>query len=77
MISKSPIYIQKLFPKEEVNSQVIYLVPLGTNPEGDSCFSIYQNTGIKMHFLFKETIQYITWQNFRIGTYLIMETVYT
>ena len=34
----------------------IYLA-LGTDPEGDSCFSIYQIYGIKMHFIFKETIQ--------------------
>ena len=30
---------------------------LGTDPEGDDCFSIYQNNGIKMQFIFKETIQ--------------------
>ena len=29
---------------------------LGTDPEGDSCFSIYQNNGIKIHFIFKEAI---------------------
>ena len=31
--------------------------PLGTDPEGDSCFSIYQNNAMEMHFIFKETIQ--------------------
>ena len=31
----------------------IYLV-LGSDPEENSCFSIYQNNGIKMHFIFKE-----------------------
>ena len=34
----------------------IYLA-LGTDPRGDSCFSIYQNNEMKMHFIFKETIQ--------------------
>ena len=34
----------------------IYLA-LDTEREGNSCFSIYQNNGIKMHFIFKETIQ--------------------
>ena len=34
----------------------IYLA-LGTNPEGNSCFSIYQNNWIKMHYIFKERIQ--------------------
>ena len=36
--------------------QGIYLA-LGTNPVEDSCFSIYQNNGIKMYFIFKKTIQ--------------------
>ena len=31
----------------------IYLA-LGTDPEGDSCFSIYQNIWIKMHFISKK-----------------------
>ena len=34
----------------------IYLA-LRTDPKGDSCFSNCQNNGIKMHFIFKETIQ--------------------
>ena len=34
----------------------IYLAQ-GIDPEGCSCFSIYQNNGIKMHFNFKETTQ--------------------
>ena len=41
---------------QDAKHRGIYLM-LGTNPEGDSCFSIYQNNGIKMHFVFKETIQ--------------------
>ena len=32
---------------------------LVTDPEGDSCFSIYQNNGIKIHFIFKETILFL------------------
>ena len=35
--------------------QGMYLA-LGTD-EGNSCFSIYQNNGIKIPFIFKETIQ--------------------
>ena len=35
-----------------------YCLVLGNDPVGDSCFSIYQNNGIKMHFIFKETVQY-------------------
>ena len=34
----------------------IYLA-LGNYPEGDICFSIYQNNGIKMHFILKGTTQ--------------------
>ena len=34
----------------------IYLV-LSTNPERDSCFSIYQNNGMRPHFICKDTIQ--------------------
>ena len=29
---------------------------LGTHPEGDSCFSIYQNNDIKTYYIFKEAI---------------------
>ena len=28
-------------------------IALGTDPEGDSCFSIYQNNGIQILFIFK------------------------
>ena len=38
----------------DVKHQGIYLV-LGTDPEGDSCFSIYQNNGMKIHLIFKES----------------------
>ena len=41
-----------------VNRRCVYLA-LGIyarGPEGGSCFSIYQNIWVKMHFIFKETI---------------------
>ena len=34
----------------------IYLA-LGTDHEGDICFSIYKNNAIKMHFIFRATIR--------------------
>ena len=37
----------------EAKRRRIYLA-LGTDFEGDSCFSIYQNNGIKMHFISKK-----------------------
>ena len=41
----------------DAKRQGTYLA-LGTDLEGDSCFGIYQNDGMKMHFIFKETIQW-------------------
>ena len=41
---------------KDVKCLGVYLV-LGTDPNGDSCSSIYQNNGIEMHFVFKETVQ--------------------
>ena len=36
-----------------------HIYTLGTHPEGIGVLaSIYQNNGIKMHFIFKDTIQY-------------------
>ena len=37
-------------------SSYIYLA-LGIDPEGDICFSIYQNNEMKMSSIFKKTIQ--------------------
>ena len=42
--------------RDKAKRQGIYKA-LGADPELNSCFSIYQNNGIKMHFIFKETIQ--------------------
>ena len=39
---------------KDVNRLGIYLA-LGIDSEGNSC--IYQNNGVRMHFIFKETIQ--------------------
>ena len=40
----------------DVKQRGVYYLTLGTDPKGDSCFSIYQNNGTKMHFSFRETI---------------------
>ena len=40
----------------EAKRRGIFLA-LGTEPDGVSCFSIYQKNGITMHFIFKEIIQ--------------------
>ena len=47
-------------PRHEASKYNIYIyiyLALGTDPEGDSYFSIYQNSGMRMHFSFKETLQ--------------------
>ena len=41
---------------QDTKRRNIYLA-LDTDLEGYSCFSIYQNDGIRMHFILKEKIQ--------------------
>ena len=63
------INIIQLSPEGEVNSGGYIYPPLFTDPEGDSCFSIYQIRWIKKRFFnfffwnFRETTRHFSFRS--------------